>query len=192
VFTAEVLKCLDEAVAHRNNTTGHQLEVVVPHLGQLFVAKYNVDNACAVDGRVGVKSSREGLDSRHGNIFDSGALSDHTDATNTLTVHAEVLGVGLEEHDVVGVLSEETQTVGIFLKITGGKTLVGRVERTEVVLGLNDIENFIPLGGSRVDTGGIVGANVQKDNGVVLRIFHVLEESFKVETFSVGVVVTVV
>ena len=61
-----------------------------------------------------------------------------------------------------------------------------------MVLGLDDVEDLFPLFGGRVNTGWVVSADVQENNGVVLGLLQVFSETFEVETLGVGVVVTVV
>lgn len=90
----------------------------MPHLGKFFVSEDDVNNAGTVDWWVGVESSGEGLDLRHSDFLLSWAVGDQTHATGTFSVYAEVLGEGLEQHDVVSVLGEKSKTVGILLKIT--------------------------------------------------------------------------
>jgi hypothetical protein len=52
VLTTEILKVLFKAVAHLNNATRHQLEVVMPHLGELFIAENDVNDTGAMNRRI--------------------------------------------------------------------------------------------------------------------------------------------
>jgi hypothetical protein len=61
-----------------------------------------------------------------------------------------------------------------------------------VALGLDDVEEVVPLGGSRVYAGGVVGAHVQENDTVVLGVLQVFGEACVVEALGLGVVVTVV
>jgi hypothetical protein len=61
-----------------------------------------------------------------------------------------------------------------------------------MVLGLNNVKNFLPLFGGRVNTSWVVRANVQENYGVVLGVLKILSEALEVETLGVGVVVAVV
>lgn len=61
-----------------------------------------------------------------------------------------------------------------------------------MVLSLNYVENFFPLLGIRVDASWVMGTNMQKDYGVVFRIFEIFSEAFEVKALCVGVVVAVV
>ena len=144
-----------------------------------------------MDRRVRVEGAGEGLDTGHNNILFLGVSSHEGDATSTFTVDTEVLGKGLEQHDVVGVLGEESKRVSILLEVTRGETLVGRVEGAEVVLRLDNVEDVFPLIGGGVNTGGVVGANVQENDRVVLGVLKILSEAVKVETLGLGVVVAV-
>ena len=89
-------------------------------------------------------------------------------------------------------LGEKSKTVGILLEVARSESLVGGVERGKMVLGLDDVEDLFPLFGSWVNTGWVVSADVQENNGVVLGILQILGETVEVETLGVWVVVTVV
>ena len=57
VLTAEVLKFAYKTVAHLHDTSRHKLEVIVPHLGQLFISQDDVNNTCTVNWWVRVEST---------------------------------------------------------------------------------------------------------------------------------------
>jgi hypothetical protein len=61
-----------------------------------------------------------------------------------------------------------------------------------MVLGLNNVKNFLPLLRGRVNSGWVVRANVQENYGVVLGVLEIFSEALEVEALSVGVVVAVV
>lgn len=61
-----------------------------------------------------------------------------------------------------------------------------------MVLCLDDVKDFFPLLGGRVDTCWVVCANVQKNYGVVFGVLEIFSEALEVKTFGVGVVVAVV
>lgn len=61
-----------------------------------------------------------------------------------------------------------------------------------MVLCLDNVENFFPLLGGRVNTSWVVRANVQENYGVVFGILEIFSEALEVETLGVGVVVAVV
>jgi len=164
----------------------------MPHGGESLVTKDDVDNTGSVHGRVGVDGSSDLLDAAHDNLLFSLGVGDDRVGTSTLTVETEVLGERLEEHDVVGVLLEESKGVGVLLEVTTGESLVGRVEGGEKLLSLDDLKDLLPLALSRVDTGRVVGADVEHDNGVVLGSVKVFLEALEVESLGLGVVVAIV
>ena len=65
--------------------------------------------------------------------------------------------------------------------------MVGAVETTEEFLGLDDVENILPLLLSWVDTGWVVGAYVEKHKGVVLAGLEVGNHAIKVESLGLFV-----
>ena len=93
MFTAEVFKVLYKAMTHLNNTTRHQFEVIVPHLGELLVSKDNINDSSTVNRGVRVKCSCESLNPRHSNFFFSWIGSDDTYTASTFTIKTEVFCV---------------------------------------------------------------------------------------------------
>lgn len=89
-------------------------------------------------------------------------------------------------------LLEQLEGVAILLEVTGGEALVSRVEGGEKLLALYDFENLFPLTFSWVDTGGVVSANVEHHDGVVLGVVKILLEALEVETLGARVIVSVV
>ena len=132
----------------------------MPHSGELRVSEDDVDDAGTMDRRVGVDRSSDLLDAAHYDGFLLWASSDHRVAASALTVEAEVLSEGLEEHHVVGVLREELEREAILLEVTAGKALISTVECSEELLALADLEDFFPLGRCGVNTGWVVSADV--------------------------------
>lgn len=61
-----------------------------------------------------------------------------------------------------------------------------------MALGLDDVKEVLPLGGSWVDSSWVVGAHVQENDTVVLGVLQVFGETCEVEALGLGVVVTVV
>ena len=76
----------------------------MPHRGELGVSEDDIHNASTMNRRVRVDRSSDLLDTAHHNFLLLLASGNHGVAASTLTVQAEVLGEGLEEHHVVGVL----------------------------------------------------------------------------------------
>ena len=128
VLIAHLFQLVAEAVAHVVHAAGHVAQILVPHGGELRVAQDYIDDAGAVNGWVRVDRSGDLLDAAHHDVLLSLTSADSGETAGTLAVKTEVLGEGLEEHDVVGVLLEQLQGVAILFKIAGGETLIGAVE----------------------------------------------------------------
>jgi len=192
VLVSECGKLLDKGSTHLSHTAGHVSQVLVPHGGQLFVSKDNINDTSTVDGRVGVDWSGNLLYAGKNDILLRLASGNNGDATSTLTIETKVLGERLEEHDVVGMLLEKLERVAIFLEITTGETLIGRVESGEQLFALNNLEDVLPLRVGGVNTGGVVGADVEHDNRVVFGIVKIFLHAFEVETLGGWVVIAVV
>lgn len=109
-----------------------------------------------------------------------------------MAVESEVLGKGLEEHDVVGVLAEESESHGIFFERSTGESLVGVVETAVEVLAQANFEDGFPLLLCGINPGWVVSARVKNDEGVVLCSIEVCLHAFEVESFGSCVIVTVV
>jgi hypothetical protein len=91
----------------------------------------------------------------------------------------------------VALLDEVTGSKGILVGVTAGETLVGHVEEGEVALLLHDIADLAPLVLGRVNTGRVVGTGVQQDDAVVGGGLDVGNQTLKVQTDGVLVVVAV-
>ena len=163
----------------------------MPHLGEFLVSENDVDKASSVNGWVGVDGSCDLLDTTHDDVLFGLVASDDGEHASSFTVDTEVLGEGLEEHDVVSVLSEESEGVGVLVEVTGSEALVGIVETAEEILGLDDVEDLVPLGLSWVDTGWVVCAGVEEDEGVVLGSLEVILHAFEIEALGGWLVVSV-
>ena len=164
----------------------------MPHSSELRVSEDDVDDAGTMNRRVRVDRSSDLLDAAHHDGFLLLATTDYRVATSTLTVEAEVLGEGLEEHNVVGVLREELEREAILFEVTAGKALISTVECSKELLALDDLENFLPLGRCGVNAGWVVSADMEHDERVVLGVVKVFFEALKVEALCCGVIVAIV
>jgi hypothetical protein len=191
VLVSETLKSSLESGSHLGHSVGHDDEVLVPHLGELFISENDVDDSSTVNRGVGVDGSSDLLDARVDDVSFGGGSSDNREASSSLSIDTEVLGVRLEEHDVVGVLLEESEGVGISLEVTGGESLVSGIEGREEVLSLHNFQNFLPLLLVGVDTSRVVRADVEHDEGVVLAVVQIFAETIEIESLGLGVEVSV-
>ena len=117
--------------------------------------------------------------------------TDHREAASALTVQAEVLSEGLEQENIVSVFLEKADRVSVFVEVSRREALVGAVEAAEELLGLDDIQDVKPLSLGWVNTGRVVGTDVEENKRVVLGGFEVSQKSIVVESLGLGVVVPV-
>jgi len=191
VLGASGLESRLEGSSHQSHSIGHDDEVLLPHGGELFVSEDDVDNSSSVNWGVGVDGSSDLLDARVDGVTLGLRSSDDGEGSGSLSVDTEVLGERLEEHDVVSVLLEESEGVGISLEVTGGEALVSGIETGEKVLSLDDFEDSLPLLLGGINTGGVVRADVEHDEGVILACVQVFAETVEVESLGHGVEVSV-
>ena len=69
--------------------------------------------------------------------------------------------------------------------------LSGGIEEGVELSGLADISDLLPLGGSRVNTGGVMGAGVEKNAGSWGGVVQVSEHAVDIETLGLFVEVSV-
>jgi hypothetical protein len=98
-------------------------------------------------------------------------LADQTQTTHTITVQPKIFTKRLCGHDGVAVVHKSAHRGGVFFGVAGRKTLVGTVEKRNASLWFQDRGDFRPLFGGRVHAGGVVGASVQQDCGIVGQVF---------------------
>jgi hypothetical protein len=92
----------------------------------------------------------------------------------------------------VALLDKVTRSKGILVSVTAGKALVGHVEEGEVALLLHDIADLAPLSLGRVNTGRVVSASVEQDDAALWGVLDIGDQTIKVQTDGVLVVVAVV
>lgn len=208
MLAAKVLQVLLEQSAHLDDTVSHALDLTEPLLVQGGVVHDGGGDAGAVDGRVGVQRTGEDLDLGVDALLLLGRLADEGEGTDTLTVETlescqrrfnispfdqthHVLGETLAQSNVVALLDEVTGRKGIAVSVTTGKTLVGHVEEGEVVLLLQDIADLAPLLLRGVNTGRVVSASMEQDDALGRSGLEILDQTLKVQTDGVLVVVAV-
>ena len=74
----------------------------------------------------------------------------------------------MEKTNSIVVLREKSQRVGITIEITTGKTLISIVEGSEMLLSLDDFENFLPFFLAWITSCWVMGAHVQKNNLLII------------------------
>ena len=88
--------------------------------------------------------------------------------------------------------TEQSESESIFVKRSTCKSLIGVVETAVQVLSEADLEDCFPLFLRRINSSWVVGARVKYDEGVVLCSCEISLHSFKVESLSGCVIVSVV
>ena len=191
VLAAELLEVLLEQGAHLDDAVGHLLDLAEPLLVQGGRVEDLGRDAGAVDGRVGVEGADEDLDLRVDALLLGRVGADHAEGADALAVQTHVLGKRLGQADVVALGDEVAHGEGVLVDVARGETLVGHVEEGEVTLGLDGLLDLHPLLGSRVDTGRVVGAGVEEEDGALGGGVDVAEHAVEVEADGVGVIVGV-
>lgn len=87
------------------------------------------------------------------------------EAASSLSVKAKVLGEALGNYELEALLDKVAHSGGISSKVTRGKALVGAVKEGEVLLLPNHNGQLLPLIQCWVDTGWVVSAGVEQDDG---------------------------
>jgi hypothetical protein len=81
----------------------------------------------------------------------------------------------------VALLDKVPDRKGVVVGVARGETLVGHVEEGYVLLVLDEVRQFLPLGVGRVDAGRVVRARVEEDDGALGRGRNVGLHAGKVE-----------
>ena len=215
VLAAKLLKVLAEQLAHLDDAVSHTLDLTEPLLVQRSVVHDGGGDASTVDRGVRVEGTDENLDLRLDALLLLGVLADERESTDTLTIETlcemlassldssgyihpsfdvktyHVLGETLAQSDVVALSDEVARGKSILVSVAAGEALVSHVEESEVTLLLHDIANLAPLSLSRVNTSGVVSTGVKQDNAALGSRLDILDQTLKVQTDGVLVVVAV-
>lgn len=98
----------------------------------------------------------------------------------SLAVKANVLGEGLGDAEPEPLLNEVVDSPSVGVEVTGCETLVRAVEEGEVGAGAHDGGYLLPLGLSRIDTSGVVGAGVEENDGALRGGFEGADHALEV------------
>lgn len=191
VLGAERLELLLEKRAHGDDAVSHALDLAEPLLVEGRVVEDLSRNTGAVDRGVGVQRADQDLDLGVHALLLLGRFTDNGEGTSTLTIETHVLGERLGQAGVVALLDKVAQRKGILVGITAGEALVGHVEEDIVVTSLDGSLNCLPLFGSGVDTGRIVGAGVEEEHAALGSGVDIVDHTIKVQANRVLVVVAV-
>src|SRR5687768_15024481 len=91
----------------------------------------------------------------------------------------------------MALFSKVSDGISITIGVTAGETLVGRVEESNVLLLLHDLANLAPLGLSGVNSSWVVSTSMEQDNALRRSSLDILEQTLKVQSNGILVVVAV-
>lgn len=106
--------------------------------------------------------------------------------TDSLTVEAEVFGETLGDHEVEAVFLPDVHGEGVLSEVSCGVALVGTVEEGVESSLLEEDCELLPLSGGGVDSGGVVGAGMQKHDGPLFGFRKRFHHSLKVQSSGFG------
>lgn len=193
---ALLLQALPQSLAHLRNATTHRLQILLPLLEQTLIVQHPAGNARTVRRRVTDLTAlqngqlRRDMRIRLGGFRTRGR--DEMEGARALTIQTKVLGEGLRHAQLEALLDEVAHGPGVTGEVTRGETLVGAVEEGEVVALAHDDSDVLPLVLGQVDAGGVVGTDVQEDDGAGGSIAQGGEHAGEVETLGLRVEVGVV
>lgn len=180
-----------ESATHIVHSLADNNELIEPLLAHLGVVKDGTCNSCAVLRGRRVVGSNANLDLGK-DLSGRGLVgADEVESSGTLTVESHDLGERLSNDHLEALVEEKTETVSVLIEGAGGETLVGGIEEGVELSGLADISDLLPLGLSRVNTGGVMGAGVEKNAGSWGGVVQVSEHAVDIETLGLFVEVSV-
>lgn len=122
----------------------------------------------------------------------SSVLRDDVECPDALSVQSRVLGETLAHEERHASLDKVPHRPRVVLQIARREALVRAVEEGVVLLGEEDVGNFLPLLACRVDTGGVVRAGVEEEDGLGRGGAEEGEVGVEGEADRLGVVIGVV
>ncbi len=186
------LEGVNEGGTHRNDAARHEFDLVVPFffakrrrrsekergagkrererernkpLGSKNIILEDFGhNVGSIDGRVGIHGTDEDLELTLDATGLLGVVANDRKRSNTLSVETKVLGKRLGDDKDVAVVGKLTDGKSVTLSVSRGESLVGIVKEGKVFLFLHERRDLGPLLGRGVDSGGVVSANVKKDD----------------------------
>ena len=167
--SALCLETLSQSLAHVRNPTTHRAQILLPHREELRIVQHTTGNVGAVGWGVGdlrpLQHGELAGNVARGRCGVGAGCADEMESARALAVETEVLGEGLGDTELEALFDEVADGPGVADEITGCETLVGAVEEGEVVALAHSHGDVLPLFLSGVDTGGIMGAGVEEDDG---------------------------
>lgn len=193
---ALLLQALPQALAHLRNATTHRLQILLPLLEQSLIIQHPASDTRAIRRRVtdltALQNSQLRRDMRISLAGLRTGCGNEMECARALAIQTKVLSEGLGHAQLEALLDEVAHGPGVANEITRGETLVGAVKEGEMVALAHDDGDVLPLGLGQIDTGGVVGADVQEDDGAGGSIAQGGEHAGEVEAFGLRVEVGVV
>lgn len=194
-WSAELLEFATKSFPHVDDAARHGAQVLLPLGEQDRVVEHDRGHLGAVNRRVGnLGALQEGELGGHAGGYSrsvGGRSRDIVEAAGAFAIETKVLGEGLGDYELEAELDKEADGRGVTVEVAGSKALVGSIEEGEVALGGHDLGDLAPLGGRRVDAGGVVGTGVEEDDGALGGVREGLLHADEVETLGLLVEVGV-
>ena len=163
------LETLSQSLAHVRNPTTHRAQILLPHREQLRIVQHTTGNVGTVRGGVGdlrpLQHGELAGDVARGGCSVGTGCGDEMERARALTVETKVLGEGLGDAQLEALFDEVADGPGVADEITGCEALVGAVEEGEVVALAHGHGDVLPLFLGGVDTGRIMSAGMEEDDG---------------------------
>ena len=167
--SALCLETLSQSLAHIRNTTTHRAQILLPHREQLRIVQHTTGNVGTVRGGVGdlrpLQHGELAGNVARGRCGVGAGCADEMESARALAVETEVLGEGLGDAQLEALFDEVADGPGVADEITGCEALVGAVEEGEVVALAHGHGDVLPLFLGGVDTGRIMSAGMEEDDG---------------------------
>jgi hypothetical protein len=165
-----------ELVTHADDAVGHALDLGLPLTTELRVGKNGASNTSTVERWVGVHRADNDLQLA---LYTSLLLcvgGHDGECTNTLAIETHVLGERLAQRNLVALRDKVAGSKSISGDVTRGEALVSHVKEGEELLLVEEARKLLPLSLGRVNTSGVVGTGVEKDDGVLRGVLQLHNE----------------
>ena len=167
--SALCLETLSQSLAHIRDTTTHRAQILLPHREQLRIVQHTTGNVGTVGRGVGdlrpLQHGELAGDVARGGCSVGTGCGDEMEGARALAVETKVLGEGLGDAQLEALIDEVADGPGVADEITGCETLVGAVEEGEVVTLAHGHGDVLPLFLGGIDTGRIMSAGMEEDDG---------------------------
>ena len=104
-------------------------------------------------------------------------MTNNGECASPFAVQSHVFGVGLSKTNIVAILEELSYGKGISVHIARGKSLIGHVKEGIELTVFDQLRQFFPLLGTRVDSRGIVSTGVQQNDAILRDFLWVFKNS---------------